>query len=48
MPLLRGTGTTVNSQRMVSLLDRAMQALFDRDNQIDTWKKLVHPVKWWD
>ncbi len=40
---LRGTGTTVNSQRMVSLLDRAMQALFDRDNQIDTWKKLVHP-----
>ncbi len=39
--MLRGTGTTVDSRRMVSLLDRAMQALFDRDNSIETWKKLV-------
>ena len=40
---LRGTGTTVDSRRMLSLLDRAMHALFDRDNPIDTWKKLVRP-----
>ncbi|MFZ0951331.1 MAG: DUF362 domain-containing protein [Candidatus Sulfotelmatobacter sp.] len=40
---LRGTGATVDSQRMLGLLDRAMQALFDRDKPIETWKKLVRP-----
>ena len=40
---LRGTGATVDSRRMLSLLDHAMQALFDRDNPIEMWKKLVHP-----
>jgi uncharacterized protein (DUF362 family) len=39
--MLRGTGTTVDSHRMLSLLDRAMQALFDRDNPLEPWKKLV-------
>ncbi|MGO9404159.1 MAG: DUF362 domain-containing protein [Terriglobales bacterium] len=42
-PMLRGTGSTVDSGRMLILLDRAMQALFDRDNPIETWKKLVRP-----
>src|SRR5450759_2763338 len=41
--MLRGVGTTVDSRRMLSLVDRAMQALFDRDNPIETWKKLVRP-----
>jgi len=41
--LLRGAGTTVDSRRMLSLLDCAMQALFDRDNPIEAWKKLVRP-----
>ena len=41
--MLRGVGTTVDSHRMLSLLDRAMQALFDRDNAIEAWKKLVRP-----
>ena len=41
--MLRGAGTTVDSHRMLTLLDRAMQALFDRDNQIETWKRLVRP-----
>ena len=41
--MLRGTGTTVDSRRMLILVDRAMQALFDRDNPIETWKKLVRP-----
>jgi len=40
---LRGAGTTVDSHRMLTLLDRAMQALFDRDNQIETWKRLIRP-----
>jgi uncharacterized protein (DUF362 family) len=40
---LRGAGTTVDSHRMLNLLDRAMQALFDRDNPIEPWKKLVRP-----
>ena len=41
--MLRGAGTTVDSRRMSNLLDRAMQTLFDRDNPIETWKKLVRP-----
>ncbi|MGA7379569.1 MAG: DUF362 domain-containing protein [Terriglobales bacterium] len=41
--MLRGVGTTVDSRRMLSLLDHATQALFDRDNPTETWKKLVRP-----
>jgi uncharacterized protein (DUF362 family) len=41
--LLRAGGTTVDSGRILSLLDRSMQALFDRDHPIEPWKKLVHP-----
>ena len=41
--MLRTAGTTVDSRRMLRLLDRAMQALFDRDNPIEAWKKLVRP-----
>jgi uncharacterized protein (DUF362 family) len=41
--LLRGTGSTVDSSRMLSLLDRAMQALFDRDRPVEAWRKLVRP-----
>jgi uncharacterized protein (DUF362 family) len=41
--LLRGTGSTVDSRRMLSLLDRAMQTLFDRDHSIEAWSKLVRP-----
>ncbi len=41
--MLRGTGAAVDSRRMLNLVDRAMQALFDRDNPIETWKNLVRP-----
>ena len=41
--LLRGTGSTVDSSRMLKLLDRAMQALFDRDHPVEAWRKLVRP-----
>ena len=40
---LRGTGFTVDSRRMLSLLDGAMQAFFDRDHPIEAWKRLVRP-----
>ena len=41
--LLRGTGSTVDSRRMLGLLDRAMQTLCDRDHAIEAWSKLVRP-----
>ncbi len=41
--LLRGTGSKVDSGRMLALLDRAMQALTERDHPIEAWKKLVRP-----
>jgi uncharacterized protein (DUF362 family) len=40
---LRGTGSAVDPQRMLAMLDRAMQALFDRDHPIEAWRKLVRP-----
>ncbi len=40
---LRGTGSTVDSKRMLALVDRAMQALYGRDRPIEAWKMLVHP-----
>jgi uncharacterized protein (DUF362 family) len=43
--LLRGTastpGSSVDSARMLSLLDRAMQSLFDRDHPVEAWKMVV-------
>jgi uncharacterized protein (DUF362 family) len=41
--LLRGTGSTVDSRRMLGLLDRAMQTLCDRDHANEAWSKLVRP-----
>jgi uncharacterized protein (DUF362 family) len=41
--MLRGSGTTVDSTRVLSLLDRAMQSLFDVDHPAEPWKKLVRP-----
>lgn len=41
--LLRGTGSTVDSQRMLAIADRAMQALFDANQPVGAWRKLVRP-----
>jgi uncharacterized protein (DUF362 family) len=41
--LLRGTGSTVDSQRMLALVDRAMQALCGCEHPDDAWRKLVRP-----
>lgn len=40
---LRGSGNTVDSQRMLKLLDQSMQLLFGVDQPSEPWKKLVHP-----
>jgi len=42
-PMLRGSGTAVDSGRILSLLDRAMQTLFELDHPAEPWKKLVRP-----
>ncbi len=42
-PMLRGAGSTVDSNRILSLLDRAMQTLFNLDHPAEPWKKLVRP-----
>ncbi len=40
---LHGGGSTVDARRMESLLDRAVQTLFNRDDPNEAWKKLVRP-----
>ena len=42
-PMLRGAGTTVDSQRVLKLLDQAMQTLFGVDHPAEPWKKLLRP-----
>jgi uncharacterized protein (DUF362 family) len=41
--MLRGSGSAVDSGRMLNLLDRAMQTLFELDHPVEPWKKLVRP-----
>jgi uncharacterized protein (DUF362 family) len=41
--LLRGGGSTVDAMRVLSLLDRSMQALFDRDHPVEAWRRVVRP-----
>lgn len=42
-PVLRGAGTAIDSQRVLSLLDRTMQDCFNLDHPSEPWKKLVRP-----
>lgn len=41
--MLRSNGASVDSGRILSLLDRSMQALFNVDNPAEPWRKLVRP-----
>jgi len=41
--LLRGTGSSVDESRMLTLLDRAMQVFFERDRPAEVWRMLVRP-----
>ncbi len=40
---LRPSGPGVDSSRLLSLLDRTMQALCDSDSPAEAWKKIVRP-----
>lgn len=42
-PQLRGGGSSIAPQRMLALLDRAMQTLFDRDHPAEVWRLVVRP-----
>jgi uncharacterized protein (DUF362 family) len=42
-PQLRGSGSAVDSNRMLALLDRAMQSLTGRDHPREAWARLVRP-----
>ncbi len=41
--LLGCTDLKVDSRRMLALVDRAIQALFERDHPVEAWRKLVRP-----
>jgi len=42
-PLLRGAGSSPDSDRLMKMLDRAMQSLYTADSPVDAWKKVVRP-----
>jgi uncharacterized protein (DUF362 family) len=40
---LRASGAAPDSRRVLNLLDRAVQAFFDRESPVEAWKRLVRP-----
>ena len=42
-PLLRGTGSSPDSGRLLKMLDRGMQALYGTDSPLEAWKKVAKP-----
>jgi uncharacterized protein (DUF362 family) len=42
-PLLGHTRAAVDSGRLLKVLDRAMQSLYDADNPVEPWRKVVRP-----
>ncbi len=40
---VRSTGSGFDAARLAQLLDRALQASFDRDSPVEAWKKVVRP-----
>ncbi len=40
---LRGSGSSPDSTRLLKLLDRGMQTLFDRDTSLEAWRRVVRP-----
>jgi uncharacterized protein (DUF362 family) len=41
--MLRGSGSSVDSGRLLKLLDRAMQSLYGTDTPLEAWKRVVRP-----
>ncbi len=42
-PMLRGSGASVDTGRLLKLLDRAIQSFYDRDSPLEAWKRLARP-----
>ncbi len=42
-PLLRGAGSSLDSGRLLKMLDRAVQALYGTDSPLEGWKRVVRP-----
>ena len=42
-PLLRGAGSSVDSGRLLKMLDRAMQAVYASETPLAAWKKVARP-----
>ena len=42
-PLLREAGSSVDSGRLLKMLDRAVQTLYASDTPLEAWKKLARP-----
>lgn len=42
-PQLRGTGTSVDSGRLLKMLDRSVQAVYATDSPQEAWKKVARP-----
>ncbi|MFB3813992.1 MAG: DUF362 domain-containing protein [Terriglobales bacterium] len=42
-PALRGSSGTPDAARVLNLLDRAVQALYDTDDSLQAWKRIVRP-----
>ena len=42
-PELRPSGSGIDSARLLQLLDRSLQGLFDRDTPQEAWKQIVRP-----
>ena len=42
-PLLRAAGSSLDSGRLLKMLDHAMQALYATDSPLEAWKKAVRP-----
>lgn len=42
-PVLRGSGSSLDSDRLLKLLDRALQAFYDSDSPQEAWKRVARP-----
>jgi uncharacterized protein (DUF362 family) len=42
-PQLRGAGQSLDSGRLLKMLDRAVQALYGSDSPLEAWKKVARP-----
>ncbi len=40
---LRGSGSSVDSKRLLQMLDRAVQSFYDRDSPIEAWQRVLRP-----